>query len=126
MTTVDRDLLPYPRQPFVITPHGPFSLPGEAIDGSSGQCQDLTIRESEGVLAFFDSHVAFYPDRSGEHRWSYEEIESFAVRRGWLLPLFRMRGLSLRVGARKLRFRIGYMQAANADYILTTVGVPRA
>jgi len=121
MPTVDPDELPYPPQPFMITPQGAIPLPSEAIDCGSGQCRDLALREAEGVLCFYRDQVGFHPDRGGYYAWPYEQIESYSIKGGWV-SLFGMQNLSLRTQGRQFRFRIGPMLAANADYILRTIG----
>jgi hypothetical protein len=119
---VDPDDVPYPPQPFVITPHGRIPLPDGAIDGGSAQCRDLTVREAEGILCFFDDEVTFDPDRGGHYAWPYDQIESYSITGGWV-SILGMRNLTLRVQGRRFRFRVGRILATNADYILRTVGV---
>ena len=113
--------LPYPRQEVVITPHGRVRLDPEAIDGASAQCLDLTIRESEGALLFYEDGIAFLADRGGEHVWLYKDIDSYSIRKS----MMGLRKLTLVTNGGRVRFRIGDMLAANADCILTTRGADK-
>jgi hypothetical protein len=114
--------LPYPPQPIMITPHGAVPLPFTALDGGSGQCRDLDLGETEGVLCLYEDHVGFHPDRGGYHSWPYGEIDGYSLTGGWM-RLFGMRNLTLRAHGHRVRFRVGSMLAANADHVLRTAGV---
>jgi hypothetical protein len=84
--------MPYPRQSLLLTPHGRMQMPERAIDGGSGQCLYLTIREGEGALVFFPEGVAFAPDvdmASPDHQWPYQEIGAYAVTSSAMLSLLK-------------------------------------
>ena len=113
--------LVYPRQELIVTPRGTFHAHPDSLDSGSAQCLDLSVRESEGALAFFEDGIAFEADRGGVHEWSYEDVQSFSLRKSML----GLRKLTLMTGGRRLRFRIGHMLAANAECILTAAGMEK-
>ncbi len=120
MVAIDPESLPYPPAKAVIRRGEWVRLEPEIIDGASGQCLDLSLSDSEGVLYFHHEGVGFYSDSGELHEWPFETIDAYRVKRGWIRP-GSMRVVHLIAGGKRFRFRIGHMLAANADHILRAV-----
>jgi hypothetical protein len=117
MAAIDPASLPYPPAKLVIRHGEAVPLNPEIIDAASAQCLDLSVRDSEGVLYFQGPGMGFYSDSGTLHDWSFESIDSYHVKRGWVRP-WSMRMLVVVVDGHRFRFRIGHMLAANAGHIL--------
>lgn len=120
MVDINPESLPYPPAKVVVSRGKWVQLDHEIIDGASGQCLNLPLRDSAGVLFFRHDGVGFYPDSGEVHEWPFETIEAHRVKRFWLRPA-SIGVLHLVAGGESFRFRIGRMLAANADHILRAV-----
>lgn len=120
MIAIDPDSLPFPPAKIVVRREKMVPLGPEVIDGASGQCPELPVRDAEGILFFNSTGIGFLSDSGELHDWPYESITDHKIKRFWLRPGL-MRTVAVTAGERRIRFRVGYMLAANADYILRAV-----
>jgi hypothetical protein len=86
MVDIDPESLPYPPAKAVIRRGEWVRLAHELIDGASGQCLDLSLRDSDGVLYFLDGGVGFYSDSGELHEWPFETIDAYRASKARMAP----------------------------------------
>jgi len=84
------------------------------MDAATGQCLDLSVKEAEGILYFYDAGVGLQPDvaiPADSYVWAYGDIDSYSIEGGLLILLVRLlrrvelRTLTLRIEGRRFLFR---------------------
>jgi hypothetical protein len=134
MPKLDPKQLPYPGPAVAVTRRGGHKHAApvpDAIVAGSAQCPDIvaikgtTVKDAEGVLAFYEKGFMFHSD-SGKTSRSvvYEALAGYSLERRRLMAKMGLRTLTLHgTDGATVHFRLGAELAANAEYILTSKGV---
>ena len=101
-------------------------VPGALAAGSAQWPYGFTqpggrLRDSEGVLAFYDDRLIFHADSGADTAVAYKAITEIALKKVLLRPLVKLQ-LSVPTQPNvKFKFKLGPELAANAKYILSAV-----
>jgi hypothetical protein len=133
MPTIDPEQLPYPGPAVAFTRRGGHKHAApvpDAIAAGSAQSPEIypakgaTVKDAEGVLAFYEDGFMFHSDSGRTRSVKYEGLAGYSIKRRRLMAKMGLRTLTLHgTDGTTLHFRLGAELAANAEYILTTKGV---